>query len=743
MNKTENILPPYPRLGEIYRALAVAVDTKAGNRDVDRLAREGEFDWSLLPTLGEQLLVRPLAKYIDCKFAELVDQSIRHFHASYVNLVSTVSLDSLNRNESLPVLVEHYFSLQGLGLIYGVKNGLGGPDLMLLFEPDLHPVTVVLEWLDQGEKQPLASIAFPEGTTADRTEFEMIRKWKNGTHLPDLQSIVRYGALLSRAGVIQAEKIRNLRVWLIIARALAQMEKESPFTFRGIMRRQLLLGIPDIDIGRILSTAVIESGQRYSALTMPALMLYENLKRTTQKEEGDQTKTKAELDEFECMSARVEPEGRTRFHIEWLRGRWYILSGDFGAALPHYERAAELANYRAGDQQKQIVREALVLAAHLRKKTILKRLKHRAVAFGLFAAPRTDDVVEDWEIDHFGQHFHRVFPVHGRFTEAPLAAGRTDSFPFLAIDEKDISRIKPDLRKPDRVVSIRFADGQVRRWPQLRFFAAFSRIEEVELLLSNEAGVDQLDESGGSALLCAIQAATRTGDRRILDSLLMHPHSKATLNSVTMKKQLTPLLCAVELGESDVVEKLLAMGAAADLRGNVIDETPLYSVMSRIALVRNPEMLYRYLHDSLQSDPDTAQREILRRYNVSMTGVFGDGRALAKLRDFPQYGEMFESLVSAMVEEQIRRHSLSKLIRIIELLLQCKANPNAQHRYPAPGRTPLMLAAENNSVPAFDLMIRYGGDPFHTDAAGLNCPKIAMGFCSSEVVDYMRSKGII
>lgn len=74
MNESENTLPPYPRLGEIYRAMAVAIGTKAGNRDVDRLAREGEFDLTLLPALGDELLVGPLAKSVDPEFADLVAQ---------------------------------------------------------------------------------------------------------------------------------------------------------------------------------------------------------------------------------------------------------------------------------------------------------------------------------------------------------------------------------------------------------------------------------------------------------------------------------------------------------------------------------------------------------------------------------------------------------------------------------------------------------------------------------------------
>lgn len=743
MNKTEDILPPYPRLGEIYRAAAVAVDTKAGNRDVDRLAREGEFDWTLLPTLGDELLVGPLAKSVDPEFADLVAQTVAYVHASYVDLVSTVPLDSLDRKEALPLLVEHYFAPHALGLVFGTKKGFGGPDLMKLFDPDLHPVAVVLDWLDRGEERPLARAAFPEATTADRAEFEMVRKWADGTNLPDRQSIVRYGAALAKAGGVRAEKVQNLRIWLIVARALAHLEKESPVPFRGFMRRHLLLGMPDIDVGRVLSAAVIESGKKYSELTVPALTLYDSLKRTTEKETGDRDKTKVALDEFERIAEELEPEGRTRFHTEWLRGRWHALSGDFDAALDFYERAAELANYRAGDQQKRIVEEALVLAAYLGRKTVLKRLKHRAVAFGLFLEPLACDVVEDWEIDHLVQNFQQVFPQSGRFPEAPETAGRKATLPFLAIDEDEISQLKPDSGKPDRVVSVRFPDGQVRRWPQLRMFASFNRVEEVELLLSKGAPVDQLDQSGGSALLCGIQEALRSGDRRVLDALLSRPHSKTALDSVTAKKRLTPLICAVELGEPDVVEKLLAMGASSDLRGNVVDETPLYSAMTKIGMVRNPGMLYRYLHRSLESDPDLVKREVLRRHGVSLAGVFGDGKTLAQLRENPRYAEMFDELVSAMVEEQVRRHSLPKLIRIVELLLMNGANPNAPHRYPAFGRTPLMLAAENNSGWAFDLLVRHGGDPYRVDVAGLDCPKIAMGFSSAEVVGYMRSNGMI
>lgn len=741
MNNIEKLSPPFPRLGEIYRALAVAFDTKSGNRDVDRLAREGDFDWSLIPTLAKEILVDPLAKNIDIDFACMVADSLEHFRVNYVKLVSTFSLDSMSRDEALPVLVAHCFAPQALGLICGVKKGFGGPDLPRLFDPDFNPIAVVLEWLDQGETQPLARVAYPDPTTADRAEYERIRKWKNGADLPDRQSIVLFSKLLSQKGSIHAEKLQNLRVWLLIARALSHLEKESPIPFRGIMLRQVLLGSQETDIVRILMKAAAESQQRYSALSRPALQLHENLKRTALKEHGDLEKTRTELDAYERLTSRVDPEGRLRFHVEWLRGRWHVLAGEFASAMTYYEGAAELANYRAGDQQKKIVEEALALAAHLGEKPILKRLKHRAVSFNLFIAPRAN-VVEDWEIDDFKQHFYRLFPVRARFTETAPDESFSNFFPFLAFSEEEISHIKPNLTKLDRVLRINCIDGQVRRLPQLHFFVSFNHLTQVELLLSKGAPVDQLDDAGGSALLCAIQLAMHNSDRRILDCLLVCPHSKATLNSITIKKQHTPLLCALEMGDPDLAGKLLGMGADPNLRGNIVDESPLYSAVTKIGFVRNPKMLSQYLHHKLSSSPDAQQREVLRRYNIKIAGVFGDGPSLSRLREIPWYEKTFQSLVAEMQQEVIQKYSESKLIQIVDCLLHAGAKPNAPHAYPAPARTPLMLAAENNSVLAFDLMMRHDGDPFQRDAQGMDCVKIALSFSSYDVVRYMRSKGI-
>lgn len=145
--------PPFPRLGEIYRVLALALDIKHESttsgglyRDIDRLKREGEYDWSLLPTLCQELITKPLVSHTDAGFAGLVEEFVSHVHASYVNLVATISLDSLSREQALPLLVEHYFSAHGCGLLVGIQKKFGGPDLLVLLDAQKHPIEVVLDW---------------------------------------------------------------------------------------------------------------------------------------------------------------------------------------------------------------------------------------------------------------------------------------------------------------------------------------------------------------------------------------------------------------------------------------------------------------------------------------------------------------------------------------------------------------------------------------------------------------------
>lgn len=735
----DRLPPPYPRLGELYSVLAGALDTKARDRTVDRLGREGDYDWSRVSALREELITGPIRGTTDDAFAEAVGRFIDRMHASYLELVATVPLDSLNRNEALPLLVEHYFTHQGARLLLDIKDEFGGPDLMVLLDTEKHPLAVVFGWLDHDTGVDLVRAAFPVSRGADRSDRELIARWKNGTQTPDLQSIKRLaGVIRERAGEVAKPQVPNMRRWVLVARALAWLEKESLLPIRSLMSRHLLTGFPGSDIRRLLATANQHGGDRFSALKMPAFLLYKDLNRATPKAAGDQARVRERLAQFEQLATATDPEGRTRFHVAWLFGKWHVLSGLYEEALAYYEEASELAYYRAGPQQKQIIAEALVLAAWVgSRRSLLKRLKHRALVFGLFAAPSGGDLIEDWEVDQWRQHFHRLFPPQGRFPEATDIARAP--MPFLMVNEENLARLPADLRNPDRVRSVLAAGDRKFRKPQLHLFASTGQSEAVRALLEHGASVDQLDDSNGSALLCAIQRLSNTGDRGPVDLILDRPHAKATLDSVTTKKRHTLLICAVGSGYPDIVERLLAMGATADQRGQITNITPLYSCLENLGRLSAPQPRQQ----SVPRDHQRVQHEQMRRNDVPYAGVFGDEQALRQILDDPRHRRIHDEVIAAMAQVTLERLSEPKMLRMVDLLLKGEANPNAVHEYPTPGRTPMMLAAEIDAVDAFALMHAHGGNPYQKDDQGLDCARLALGFSSARVAGYLRTRGIL
>ena len=96
-----------------------------------------------------------------------------------------------------------------------------------------------------------------------------------------------------------------------------------------------------------------------------------------------------------------------------------------------------------------------------------------------------------------------------------------------------------------------------------------------------------------------------------------------------------------------------------------------------------------------------------------------------------------------MVSDLAAQHPVATLLEIIEILLAHGADANATVIAPAPGRTALMLAAESDSVPAFELMLRHGGDPLRRDHAGVDSRQIARSFGAHRVLDYMHSRGLL
>jgi hypothetical protein len=102
---------------------------------------------------------------------------------------------------------------------------------------------------------------------------------------------------------------------------------------RNVMRRHLLLGMPDGDIRESLEAVVAASLDHFSASIELGQGLHDRLLRTSSKEPGEKEKAKADLDQLEQTLCASPGDDRFDFQLDWLKARWHMPSADFESAL--------------------------------------------------------------------------------------------------------------------------------------------------------------------------------------------------------------------------------------------------------------------------------------------------------------------------------------------------------------------------------------------------------------------------
>lgn len=744
-----SIKPPYPTLGEVCQLLSSAFDTKSADaktrKKLDRLARDGDFDWSLPRQSIEVLLLKPLLDF-DRDLSDFIGNFVEFLFLKHVNLLSQVPLDALSREEAAPLLIKHVYAGHASSFLAALRDRFDGPDLSDFIRQEANPVDVVFRWAEETLGLHVAHLAYPD----DKQKRDDVGRWRRGVTIPGFySSILPLQRELNKKVSGPNPKVTLFGKWLVVARAYAWFDRECCEAGFGpllpLIGREILLNCPPRDVRQELSVANYDAGKRLREVAKSGgLLVNGRLRRTEEKLPGDQAAARVELDKFEKLLNEHDTDGRARYMLDWCEGRWRMLSGEEEAALEPYERAADQALYRAGLNQRQILEEAISLAAHLGKRAAVKRLKHRALAMGLFSGlfsqfPESPDVVSDWEIEQLAQAFGHLFPVQGRFPEAGQSAPPSPLLPFNIIDRSVAETLKPDCKKPDRVIALPTLDDRRYRKPQLMWFAAQGQVDYVLQLLEAGANVNISDGKGGSALLNALQCAEEGRGRRVLDLLLEWPHEEETLNRLTMKKRLSPLYQAVLLGYPEVVLKLLKMGASPDLPAGYPPQTPLYLCVGRFGFYRQgfvkTQLLRRFALPSLEDN------EILRRVSGGLTGALGDRGHLADISN-PREAKIASVLLDHIVREgaEVSRHHR---LQIAETLLQHGADPNRKHSSPGSGRTPLMLAAENDAADVFQAMVDVGGDPLIKDDQGNDCRIIARSFGSEAVLELLRDSRAI
>lgn len=750
MNKKEfKTKPPYPTLGEIIQLLTTAFGTKPANQEIrkklHRLAREGDFDWDLRSEIVDELLLKPLYEF-DPDYSAFVGEFVKFILEEHVELVKQISLDAMSRRDAAPLLIKTIGVRYVAKFLIALKDKFDGPALFDFLRQGANPLDVVFQWCEVELKLDVANLLF----SGDKQKRDEIARWRRGEIVPGFfASIKPIQRSLMECCPDRKSEISLFGKLLITARVLLwlmrEAEKVGLSSLIGPDRQDILLDCQE-NIWEKLRSANSDAGHRLREVAecCVPLMLDGFLSRTKDKPPKAQSISRREIERLKGLINKLDANGITGYMLNWCEGRWHILAGDDANALAFYERAVDLALYRAGDHQKQILAEALSLAAHLDKKAVIKKFKHRALAMRFFSELSSDrpDVVAEWEIDQFRQAFNNLFPIHALFPEAPKKKQRTARLPFRLVDTTETDKIKPDLSNPDRVIRIPTADGTKMRRPQLIWFANEDRVDDVRELLKAGADVNIADNGGGSALLNALQCAEKGLGRQVLDLLLDQSHDKETLNRMSKKDRLSPLYVAVLLGDPIVVEKLLVMGADPDLQASFPPQTALYFCIERFFYYQHDRAV-AYLKQRM-AKPQKEDAEILRRYIGGFAGAMGDQISIEKFE--PRMAELMNNLIKHFVQNA-SKVPRDNFVQIAKLLLTFGADPNRKHLFPIPGRTPLMLpgrtplmlAAELDALDAFRLMTAHKGDPNLKDDQGHNCFAIARAFRSQNVISHLNS----
>lgn len=279
-------LPPYPRLGECVRAMCLALDTKGSNRDVDRLAREGDYDWTKVDALINELLVEGARRLLGPLADEVLVPWLRHIRTEYCLLVLDVPLDAIGRAQALPTLVEEFFVPHASRLLLQLHARCPGPHLGVLLGDGRSPVRAVLEWLDQSVGSPVDKLLYPETTGSDKVSRDKMVKWRTGIDLPSGQSLKLLVDDLRRApgtgGLADAAG-----AWLLVARALSQFDQLGIAPVRLLLRTRLESTHFDGQLRQRLQGLVAAAGAAWPEMADLGRRLWHDLQRTTRKQAGD------------------------------------------------------------------------------------------------------------------------------------------------------------------------------------------------------------------------------------------------------------------------------------------------------------------------------------------------------------------------------------------------------------------------------------------------------------------------
>ncbi|QUN04793.1 ankyrin repeat domain-containing protein [Shewanella yunxiaonensis] len=620
----------YPNSFEIIRFVLRCFDLKQSNKRLDDLAKQKIYDPREVEVFIDDVFSENLNKYIGEKTSALMTDVLRSFLKQYTTqITANIAVDGLNRHFVLNFLSKTIVKEYVIHIATILHSQIGGPQADFWFASEASSVGGIFNWIGEHDADWNSFIA-----SLEKDQKDMLGSWSRGKELPSATSIT----LIEKSSSTVSLDWKRIKPLIFFARAIDYIKafelgktliEEARLTMWGAEQH---LSIPD-EVRLAQWEYHKNSTQEQRQLVAE---LQNGLMRT--KEKSNPTFFKETIDKLRAQIISSERLKSALYWIDWHEARWLIFSGKLVDANSFYKSAVENSLFIAGDGQKHIIEEALVVAASQSNpdRVFLKQLKWALILFGYdipsvtTAAPsqKFSDNIEDWELKNWRTHFDRVFPSKGLFKGVSYEHIKGEFGPLIFTD---ISKIVPDYRNPNR--NIKVGETWQRTMPQLVWFALLEKHEICQRLLDEGANVNVFSEVGDTPLLMALEALnvtefqpealiTRSPLYRSLDETTYNiikskPHDIKTINTRTQKKRLLPIISAVESGKLHIVNEILSMGADPNGRGKTDEQTALNICLKLIETLKNP-IRSKELLLSMPITPEAL--DAIRRQSQGMTG---------------------------------------------------------------------------------------------------------------------------
>ena len=525
-------------------------------------------------------------------------------------------------------------------------------------------------------------------TSLSKGDKDKITAWRRGDDLPS------YGSLLAILNPKHHDISKNILVFLITARAIGYFKKhndfelltqyfKSPTSFKALMVQfeDLLLARHERDMQYV---ATLYQNKDEQFLHRPSTIILELLTHS--------------LSSF------------SKDEIE--------------KAKKYFVNTFELSLYRSGHLCEQIIEVGFVIASWQERPdmNLISKLKSVQNLYG-YTLPtiltkdtkrKKDNLVEDWEINMWRSNAQRVFSNFK--VELPEKYTVYSSVLPVYLDAKEL---KLDLKKPNKKVKLndssklhRDKNKKKQVTTQLIWNTLRKDLDAVNQLLQAGADINILSDNNESALLVALQHMNLTElyepDDRFYQTFKGLEYAPKTINAVTAKKHLLPLLSAVQTGRYDVVEHILHLGSDINQKGGSGHLDALTTCISLIGMIKESKLLLKQF-SMITEDPETA---IARMSDFEFSAFIRETQGSLGLNRQEVTSHLVQSTkspkaiailkeLSEVFKEQTQANyelfDLREMRKIAKLLIDRGANPSTRYDWSGiDGYTPFLLACELN-----------------------------------------------